>query len=295
MQFPYVTCDVFTNQAFGGNQLAVVYDADGLNSAQMQRIAAEFNYSETTFVLKPKDPAHTAEVRIFTPAEELPFAGHPNVGTAVALARRLGLTDVKTFEFEEKAGLVPVEVTSGSDGLNAAKLTAPLTPKLGQVVETSSIEKLLGLADGSILTERHAPVVVDVGAHFLMIEVDSLTHLGEARSPSLQEARKLGDFEFYLYTRDAPETDFRARMFAPGLGIVEDPATGGAATALAGVLSELEPGDCHSSWTLDQGVEMGRPSRLHIELIKTEGEISKITVGGEAIMMMEGILTCPSN
>lgn len=291
MQLPYVTCDVFTDRAFGGNQLAVVYDADGLSDQDMQQIAAEFNYSETTFVRTPNDPTHTAEVRIFTPAEELPFAGHPNVGTAVALAHLGRVSKSDRIVFEEKAGLVPIELV----GPTAARLTAPLEPKLVQEVESEKLEALLKLPAGSILSNNHKPVEVDVGAHFILMEVDSLESLAAARSPSLDAAREIGDFEFYIYTRDAADADFQARMFAPGLGIVEDPATGGAGTALAGVLNTLETDDGQFSWVLHQGIEMGRPSRILIDLWRKDGAIEKITVGGDAVMMMKGSLAWPSN
>jgi len=291
MQLPYVTCDVFTDRAFGGNQLAVVYDADGLSGEQMQRIAAEFNYSETTFVRSPKNPTHTAEVRIFTPAEELPFAGHPNVGTAVALAHLGKISAGDDIIFEEKAGLVPIELA----GPGSARLTAPLTPELVREVDKSALENLLNLPENSIVTTYHQPVEINVGAHFILMEVDSLEHLAKAQSPSLQAAREVGDFEFYLYTRDGSDADFQARMFAPGLGIVEDPATGGAATALVGLLSSFEAEDGHFSWVLHQGMEMGRPSKILIDLWRKNNDIEKITIGGEAVMMMKGTLAWSSN
>ena len=183
MNLAYVTCDVFTNQAFGGNQLAVVFDADDLTTEQMQKIASEFNYSETTFVTAPKDARNTAGVRIFTPSEELPFAGHPNVGTAVALARSGRVEDNEAFIFEEIAGLVPMELIKDGDAVIGATLTSPEIPPVGDHADVGLVAKTLGVDVKAIVCDNHKPVHMQTGLHFLMVEVASLQDLAEAKSP----------------------------------------------------------------------------------------------------------------
>ncbi len=176
MRYRYVTADVFTGQAYQGNPLAVVLDAHGLDTAQMQRIAREFNYSETSFVLPPQDPAHTACVRIFTPDREVPFAGHPNVGTAVVLAREQmtsGRPAPKAFVFEEEAGLVRISLTYGEHGLDGAELRAPQPLSLGSEAPVDAVARALRLDVDDIAVAEHAPAVVSVGLPFLVVQLAS--------------------------------------------------------------------------------------------------------------------------
>lgn len=294
MQIRFLTCDVFTETQFGGNQLAVIPDGSGLTGAQMQAIAREFNYSETTFVLPPKDAANTAHVRIFTPMAELPFAGHPNVGTAVILAQ-LGLTgDAETITFEEGAGLVPIDLirTAGGD-VTGATLTAPVVPVIGPTVPTEPVVAAVGLDAEDVKTDRHGAVVVSAGVEFLFTELTDPGALARARpgarGPDLDGLNMTGTF-FYTASED-DGVDIRARMFAPEHNIPEDPATGSAAAALAGLLGSFETADGAFSWIIDQGVEMGRPSRLTAKAFRENGKVVKVTVGGTAVPVAEGTLT----
>lgn len=290
MNLAYVTCDVFTHEAFGGNQLAVVFDADDLTSEQMQKIASEFNYSETTFVSRPKDPKNTACVRIFTPNEELPFAGHPNVGTAVALAHSRPGTGQGPFIFEELAGLVPLDLSTDDDVVSGAILTSPEVPTIGPEADVTAVADALGVDVGALCFTHHKPLHMRTGLHFLMIEVNSLEDLAHSKSPSLAQVQALGTKQIYVYCRNGSETAVQARMFAPELGIVEDPATGGAAVFFAALQAELLGRDGQFNWIITQGVEMGRPSRLHATVVRENGKTVKIMVRGDVVMMMEGTL-----
>lgn len=290
MDIPYVTCDVFTDRAGGGNPLAVCYDAHGLTSAQMQQIATEFNYSETTFVLPPQNEHHDAQVRIFTPVSEIDFAGHPNVGTAIALAQ-LGLAQGRDqLVFEEKAGLVPIALEWDGGRIKSATLTAPQSPKLGTQVDVSILISALGLRVGDISIQNHAPVMASAGVYFLIIEVKDVETLGRAQCPDALEAERLSAEGVFLYAKSG-EGACRARMFAPNHGIVEDPATGSAVAAFMGVkaLAETQDGEWH--FQIVQGVEIDRSSLLNASFKRQNGEVSHIKVGGEAVMVREGVLT----
>jgi trans-2,3-dihydro-3-hydroxyanthranilate isomerase len=301
---PYVTVDVFTERAFAGNPLAVVTDARGLGPEQMQAIAAEFGYSESTFVLPPDDPAHTARVRIFTPRREVPFAGHPNVGTAFVVARlaeRSGRPLGSTLLFEEGAGLVPVDLLRDGGGrTTGAVLTAPQPLTLGATVPAAVVAECVGLAPGAVLTARHEPVVASVGLAFVVAEV-GIDAIGAAR-PDLaaftvaarHHPSEAGWFSLFLYARMAGRSDgadLRARMFAPLGGIMEDPATGSANGALIALLTQLEPGpDARLALEVRQGVEMGRPSLLSLSAEKRAGAVTRVRVGGRCAPVTEGTL-----
>ncbi|MFZ5609920.1 MAG: PhzF family phenazine biosynthesis protein [Pseudomonadota bacterium] len=291
MPIDYVTCDVFTHAPFGGNPLAVVLDAQGLRDDEMQAIAREFNYSETTFVLPPQNPSHAARVRIFTPVAELPFAGHPNVGTAVVLAQLGRLGDAEDVVFEEKAGLVPMHITRDGARVVGATLTAPVAPQLGAEVAASEIAQALGLPTAAVSTRRHPPRLASAGVFFLIAELADLQALGAAQMPPSSFMSESESTGLFLYAATAGEADFRARMFAPGHGVPEDPATGSAVAALAGLLGLLAEGEGTYAWTIDQGVEMGRPSRLNATATRDHGGVHKITVGGGAVVMMHGRIT----
>lgn len=296
MQRRYVTVDVFTGRAFGGNPLAVVLDAGGLSTAQMQAIATEFNYSETTFVLSPRDNAHDAQVRIFTVRSEIPFAGHPNVGTAFVLATQSARPPAR-LKFEEKAGLVPVEILTEGGKVVGAELTAP--QKLGKLApfDAGRAAACASLAAGDIRTDRHPPQIVSVGLPFVVAEVATREALRRAKPDAAAFARALpvdGCDAIYLYTRDVPPgeqpCDLQARMFHPGSnGLSEDPATGSATVAAAALLADLSgERDGELKLRIGQGVDMGRPSLLMTRVLKQGGAIVSAHVGGGCVPMMEG-------
>jgi trans-2,3-dihydro-3-hydroxyanthranilate isomerase len=296
MQRRYVTVDVFTDRPFGGNPLAVVLDAEGLLTAQMQAIAREFNYSETTFVLPPRDAAHDAEVRIFTVNSEIPFAGHPNVGTAYVLATPAKSPPARLL-FEEKAGVVPVEILSEGGKVLSAELTAPQPLTRSTQVSAEQAAACLSLSAADVRTDRHAPHVISVGLPFLAVELASREALRRARPNADAFAKTFPVDEsdaVYFYTRDVPDSekpcDVQARMFHPGAsGLSEDPATGSATAAAAALLAELDGrADGELKLRIGQGVDMGRPSLLLTRVVKRGGKVVSAQVGGGCAPMMEG-------
>jgi trans-2,3-dihydro-3-hydroxyanthranilate isomerase len=296
MQRRYITVDVFTDRAFGGNPLAVVLDAGGLSTAQMQAIASEFNYSETTFVLPPRDGAHDAQVRIFTVNSEIPFAGHPNVGTAFVLATQASKPPAR-FLFEEVAGLVPVDILSERGKPVGAELTAPQALKKLTSFSAEHAAACVSLSAAEIRTDRHAPQIVSVGMAFLVAELASRDALRRAKPEPVAFSRVLstdGAVGVYIYTRDVPPAekpcDLQARMFFPGLsGLTEDPATGSATVAAAALLADLSgERDGELKLRVGQGVDMGRPSLLLTRVRKQVGVIASAHVGGACVQMMEG-------
>jgi trans-2,3-dihydro-3-hydroxyanthranilate isomerase len=295
MQRRYITVDVFTDRAFGGNPLAVVLDAGGLSTAQMQAIATEFNYSETTFVLPPADKANDARVRIFTVRKELPFAGHPNVGTAFVLATRAKKKPARLL-FEEIAGLVPVEIRSEGGKVISAELTAPQPLRRSTLVSAEQAAACLSLSAFDIGTDHHPPQIVSVGTPFLVAEVSSREALRRASPDAAGFARAFpcdGADAIYFYTRDVPKAeacDLQARMFHPGAsGLTEDPATGSATVATAALLADLDATrDGELKLRIGQGVDMGRPSLLLTRVNKKDRAIVSTHVGGGCVQMMEG-------
>jgi trans-2,3-dihydro-3-hydroxyanthranilate isomerase len=296
MQRRYVTVDVFTDRAFGGNPLAVILDAAGLSTAQMQAIATEFNYSETTFVLPPRDAAHDAQVRIFTVRSEIPFAGHPNVGTAFVLAAQAAKPPARLL-FEEKAGLVPVEILVQDGKPVGAELTAPQPLKRLTQMSAEQAAACASLSAADIKTDRHSPQIVSVGLPFLVMEVATRDALRRAKPDAAAFARTFpcdGSDAVYFYTRDVlpneKPCDLQARMFHPGSsGLSEDPATGSATAAAAALLADLS-GEQNGELSLriGQGVDMGRPSLLMTRIRKQAGAIVSAHVGGRCVPMMEG-------
>ena len=301
-RFPFVTVDVFTDRPFGGNPLAVFLDGRGLSDAEMRRVAAEMNYSETTFVLPPADPAHTARVRIFTPSEELPFAGHPNVGTGVVLADRAAAADGRELlRFEEAAGLVEVEILRGPGGAVAgARLTAPQPFAGGAPLPAGDVAACLGLPPEEVDLAAHPPVAASVGLPFVVARLRSLAALGRcvpdptafARATETHRTTVPRFFVLaYVPTPGDPGHDVRARMFAAGGGIAEDPATGSAACALVALLASLDPApETTLALRIGQGHEMGRPSLLLAGAEKAAGRVERVTVVGGAVPMMRGEL-----
>lgn len=292
MLLRYHTVDVFTRTRFGGNPLAVVLGADGLTTEQMQAIAREFNYSETSFVLRPSDPCHTAEVRIFTPTVEVPFAGHPNVGTAFVLASAgvAGMRD--EFIFEEKAGLVPARIIREGDRVKQVQLAAPQPLRIGQAFDAGAVAECLSLTTADVLCDRHPPRVASVGLPFVVVEVANRQALARAKANKAGFPKVLpgdGADAIYLYCRELDErdgaVDFTARMFAPFDNLPEDPATGSATAATCALLASLE-GEASRRFEVAQGIDMGRPSLIVIEVTP-----EAVLIEGACIPVMSGQLS----
>jgi trans-2,3-dihydro-3-hydroxyanthranilate isomerase len=293
----YVTVDVFTDQVFGGNPLAVVLDAQGLSDAQMQSIATEFNYAESTFVLPARDAAHTAHVRIFTATVEVPFAGHPNVGTAVVLARELeaaGRPPVDKFLFEEAAGLVPMKLIRAAGAVVGAELTAPVPLTAGASISVDDAAACLSLSPADIRIAGHPPVVLSVGLPFLVVEVGSREALRRSRPNALEHERvlpPLGTDAVFAYVQGAAPGELHARVFAPLDASPEDAATGSATAAAIAHLALLRPEiDGDLSWRVEQGVDMGRPSLLLGQTEKRGGRVTAVRIAGHAVPVMHGVL-----
>ncbi len=296
MSYRYFICDVFTDTRFGGNQLAVLPDARGLSTQQMQQIAREFNFSESTFVL-PAQHGNTRQVRIFTPTAEVPFAGHPNIGTAFCLASagELGeLNEPMTVTFEEKAGLVPVSIQPQQGAALWCELAAPERVSIGKAISVEMLAEAISLSPADVRTDTHSPLLASVGLPFVMAELNDRQTLETARAnmPGLEAIAALGIMpDVHLYTRSNDEFDLRARMFAPMDGVPEDPATGSANCALAGLLAHCdEAATGEYRWRIAQGVEMGRPSTLIATASKAAGVVTSTGVGGTCVMVSEGTL-----
>ena len=283
--YAFVTVDVFTDRRFGGNPLAVFPDAEGISDADMLALGREFNLSEITFVLPPQNSAHTAHVRIFGPRHELPFAGHPNVGTALVLAAR---APAERMVFEERAGLVHITLTPG-----VATLEAPLALQRGADLPVGLVAACVGLLPGDIRTAQHPPTIASVGLGFAFMEVDPAALARAAPDSAAFHAARAGHatsedgFPLYIYAREGDT--IRSRMFAPLAGIEEDPATGSANAALAALLLSLG-GEDHLALVAHQGVEMGRPSLLHLGARRTPEGI-RGSVGGGAVPVMRGVVS----
>jgi trans-2,3-dihydro-3-hydroxyanthranilate isomerase len=302
MQLRYVTVDVFTDRIFGGNPLAVVLDAQGLSATQMQAIAAEFNYAETTFVLPPRAPDHSAHVRIFTPRTEVPFAGHPNVGTAVVFARQRegqGGSPLDRLVFEEAAGLVPIRLIRERDTVVGAEFTAPESLTLGPHVSVADIAECLSLTAADISLASHPPQVLSVGLPFLVAEITTRGALRRAKPDALTHERVLppiGTDAIYAYCPGATPQELHARMFSPLDGIVEDPATGSAAAATISLLATLRPdSDGQISWRIEQGFEMGRRSLISGRTEKRNRAVTAVHIGGFAVQVMSGLFDLPES
>lgn len=310
---PFETVDVFTTQRFGGNPLAIVYDEERrLSTAQMQSVAAEFGYSETTFVLPPNDEANTAHVRIFSPTEEMPFAGHPNVGTATALAWRgtfAGRSVSRTVTLEEKAGLVPLEILDDAAGQPAgAMLTAP--ERFSLPVPSLPVEHVaasVSLEPSELIVANHPPLVATTGLPFIVAECANLDALARSRGVpaafATLSALATVPPKVLLYTRagfgndgtsDGATHQIRARMHrANG---TEDAGTGSANACLVGVLASLAPAPTSGSAAVlvkarvVQGVEMGRPSELQAEAERLAHGVGAVRIGGRCVAVTRGVL-----
>ncbi|WP_375588929.1 PhzF family phenazine biosynthesis protein [Hoeflea alexandrii] len=294
MRYAFRTVDVFTTRRFGGNQLAVILDADGLETAQMQEIAREFNYSETAFVLRPHDPGNTARVRIFTPATEVPFAGHPNVGTGHVLAslQRDGARP-ESFVFEEEAGLVPVSLRWSGGEVEEVRLTAPQSLSTGSRFSDLQLAACLSLDVADIATGHHQPLIASIGLPFLVVEIASRAALRAAR-PDIAAISQIlpaeGADAIYLYCREIEaadgEVDLTARMFAPWDGVPEDPATGSATGAACALIAGIGGSAVTPvRFRVAQGVDMGRPSLIAVEVDVANARVS---IGGACVPVLSG-------
>jgi trans-2,3-dihydro-3-hydroxyanthranilate isomerase len=296
---PFATCDVFTDRAFAGNPLAIVEDAGALSTAQMQTIAREFNLSETIFVMEPRDPAHSARVRIFFPTAEIPFAGHPTIGCAIHLALKTApVGDFQcTITLEEEAGLVPVTVTRQNGNLSA-ELTAPVLPFATEAPLPGAglLAGMLGLAQSDIGFGTHGPGVFEGGPAFLYVPVKTRSALAMAQPLEPQWSRVMALTAVdsaYLYTLS--DHGISARMFSPAAGIPEDPATGSASAILAAQL--LASGAlAEGTTTIDllQGEDMGRPSQITLRVEVENAALKAVHVAGSAVAISRGSLTVPA-
>jgi trans-2,3-dihydro-3-hydroxyanthranilate isomerase len=299
MQLPFFTVDVFTTRRFTGNPLAIVEDADDLSTAQMQTIAREYNLSETIFVRRPADPAHTASVRIFFPTAEIPFAGHPTIGCAIHLARKLhGTGDFETvITLEEVAGLVPVRVRAKGGAIDA-QLTAPVVPfaGAGKAPDAAMAAAALGLSADHIGMPGHAIGQWQGGPTFLFVPVANTASLSAARpcEPAWSAMMDFADVHnAYLYTRDPadPRNTLRSRMFAPTAGTPEDPATGSASALLAAqLLASGELAEGTNAFALKQGYEMGRPSDIGMEADVSGGSLTAVRISGSSVPVSQGVI-----
>lgn len=299
----FVTVDVFTDRRFTGNPLAVFPDARGLDDQTMQQIAAEFGYSEITFVLPPEDSTHHARVRIFTPVTEVPFAGHPNVGTAYVLGQQADLFGKPVTDrllFEEKAGLVEIQLRRQDGRVTGAAIRAPRALEVLDTVAPERLAACAQLTPADLRIDRHAPQMISVGLAFVVAELTSLEALGRA-SADLAAVRQAvavqptpeGDFPLFLYVRDpADPFRLRARMFAPLDNVAEDPATGSASGALCAFLATLEAApDGVFDFTIEQGVEMGRASLIQVHVDKQNGRAQSVVIAGACVPVFEGRLS----
>ncbi len=296
MKRRFFTLDVFTSRRFAGNPLAVVLESEGLDTAAMQAIAGEFNLSETVFVLPPKQPGHRARLRIFTPARELPFAGHPTVGTAVLLGRLDGGVQTRAMVLGEDVGPVPCQVTPTGEGGQATFELPKLPFEAGAAPPAATLAEALGISVDDIGFGDFPTSCWSAGNGFTFVPVKSLDAVARAKANravfdvTLTEPPRGALFVFSRQTAEAGH-DFHARMFAPIMGVVEDPATGSAAAAFAGVLGGFGGfGDGTHSVIIEQGYEMGRPSQITLGFTIADGTLTAGTVGGGAIVVSEGTI-----
>jgi trans-2,3-dihydro-3-hydroxyanthranilate isomerase len=295
-QLRYAIVDVFAEAPLQGNPAAIVFDADALSGERMQAIAREFNLSETAFILKPQDAAHTAHVRIFAPMVEVPFAGHPNIGAAFALENDRPLKG-DDLVFEEKAGLVRLQLDRVGERVVGASLTAPQTVSTQEAPSVAAVAAALSLQDSEIVTSTHPPIVASVGLDFMFVEVSDVAALGKAHAhlPAFDLIRDShGIWGVHLYVK-WPASDgarIQARNLSPYDGIGEDPATGSATASLTALLAQLDHrSDCDFHLEARQGIEMGRPSLLHGYAQKRKGNVAPPRISGRCVSVMQGTLT----
>ena len=295
----FFTLDVFTDTPLAGNPLAVVLDSNGLDDARMQAIAAEFNLSETVFVLDPRNPINTARLRIFTPGRELPFAGHPTVGAAALVAhlrepQLLETQDLRVV-LEEGVGDIVCRVRHRDGRTLAADFDLPKLPERLPDPPPAWVAEIaagVGLTEADIGFGRHEPSLFSAGLPYLFVPVRSLATVGRARPKDMFWNADGGPATF-LYTSETVEPDsaYHARVFAGGWGVVEDPATGSAAAAFAGAILDYDaPSEGEHVLVIEQGFEMGRPSRIALGLEVEGGSLRAASIGGPAVIVSSGAL-----
>jgi len=302
MRARFYTLDVFTNRIFGGNPLAVFIDATAIPEAALQSIALELNLSETVFVYPPTDPKHTRRVRIFTPVYEMPFAGHPTVGCAFALAAlgEVPLAGETRIVLEEGVGPVPVLIRGEFKKPTFAQLSVAKLPETGPPPPgRTHLAEMLSLDPSDILGGMAAPQAISCGFPFLIVPLRDLDAVRRARVRMDQWESALKSYwapDVLVFARDAEREGsiIRARVFVPGQGIIEDAATGSAVAALGGYLGARETAASGNfSYVVEQGFEIRRPSILELEVDKMDGEVSAVRVGGSAVMVSEGMMDVP--
>lgn len=296
----YAVYDVFTDRKLSGNPLAVVFDADGLNTEAMQRIAREFNYSESVFLSPPRNPAHNSAVRIFTPNNEMPFAGHPTVGTAIALFDAQGEADItdRLMVLEEKIGDIRCAVARHVSATYAEFDLPQLPSRRDFDGDPHAIALALGLIPHEIGFENHTISLCDAGVLNIMVPIADLDAMARIRfnGPDwIEIAPKRANgapASAYLYCRETQHQDsaFHARMFAAGPPSYEDPATGSAVAGLLGAIVHFDQPQGASAWWIEQGIEMGRPSRIRLDAEVVNGEVRAARIGGHAVKIAEGTL-----
>ncbi|MDB5542219.1 MAG: phenazine biosynthesis protein PhzF [Devosia sp.] len=291
MKLNYLLLDVFTTEPLKGNPLAVVLKADGLLDNQMQAIAAEFNLSETVFIHKAQSERHSAAVRIFTPLVELPFAGHPTVGAAVVLGLQNRSTAVR---LEEKVGVITCVIERVDKETGLARFALPKLPEeVGKAPARQAIATTLGLEPEEIGCGPYEPALFSAGVPFYLIPVRDAGALKRIRLErrGWEEVYPVGHRSIYVFTQTPEErgNEFAARMFSPGMGLGEDPATGSAAAALIGLIAR-QTGNGQHEFRLRQGHEMGRPSLITLQLRKADDQLTHGGIGGHAVIVGEGVL-----
>lgn len=299
MELDFHTLDVFTDRRFAGNPLAVIHGADGLDTARMQTIAREFNLSESVFLMKPENPAHSAKVRIFTPATELPFAGHPTVGTAVLLAELRAADQQRDMDslvvLEENIGVVRVGVRLRAGAAGFAEFDVPKLPQMaGAAPDAELLAAAVGLEPREVGFANHRPSHYSAGVPFTFLPVASLAVIARAEIQPGHWANAFGGTragKLSLYTRETMSSAnaFHARVFAPAAGVAEDPATGAAAAAFAGVIHRFDAlPDGHHLRIIEQGFEMGRPSHISVSMDVGGGRLNTVRIGGGALRVSSG-------
>jgi trans-2,3-dihydro-3-hydroxyanthranilate isomerase len=298
LRLRFITADVFTARPFTGNQLAVLPDARAIPEELLLPITREFNYSETTFVYPPENPAHTRRVRIFTPGGEVPFAGHPTIGTAVVLAAMGEIPlggDETGIVLEEKVGPVPVTIRARDGVASGAQLSVAKLPEVGPPAPArTTLAELLSLEPSQLLGGPNGPQAVSCGLPFLIVPVRdraavAAAHIRMDLWDSTLKRYWAPDIMVVARDPELDDSDLRARVFVPGLSVPEDPATGSCAAALAGYLAAREAAPNGSfRWVMEQGFEMGRPSILELEADKRDGAVVAVRVAGDCVLVSEG-------
>ncbi|MEL6968426.1 MAG: PhzF family phenazine biosynthesis protein [Pseudomonadota bacterium] len=292
--------DVFSDVPMRGNQLGIVYDAGDLNTATMQTIAREFNFPETIFLMDASGPQNAARVRIFTPQQELPFAGHPTVGAAVAVGDEQGLRSIGhgRLVLEEAVGPVQCSVRFGAAGaFGQFDLPVIATPAAASPSD-EALAEALNLEPSDIGFENHRPSIYDGGLAYQLIPVRSLEAIGRAKPNAAvweEVFNENAGWSAYVYCRETVHADasFHARMFAPQAGIPEDPATGSAVSSLVGAIIAFDtPADGTHAYIIEQGIEMGRGSKIYLELDMSAGQAMAGRIGGAVCAFAEGYLQC---